>query len=279
MVKVTTASGIDFYMDNYLHKQVEKVRAGLVKKDKDSVWIVDGSEGSGKSVFAMQLGAALDPTLSLDRICFTPEEFTRAIVIAEKGECVIFDEAFTGLSSRSSLSEVNKLLVSLMMEMRQKNLIVIIVMPTFFLLDKYVALWRAKGLFHIYTSNGKRGRWRFYNKNKKKILYLTGKQTYNYSKPRSSFMGRFLDKYMVDEEEYRKKKKGALFGKSRYTKAEKFIHQRNILLTIIYEEFGKTLNEISELCEKYNMKLGKSTIKDSMDSAKETISYEKRHKV
>jgi len=139
-----------FYQITKLNEKITKadktkVLPKIRKKDFDWVWIVDGVEGCGKSVFALQLAKILDPTFNLSRVCMTPQEFTRAILKAGKGQCVVFDEAFTGLSSRASLTEINRLIVSLMMEMRQKNLFVIIVMPTIFLLDRYVAIFRARG--------------------------------------------------------------------------------------------------------------------------------------
>jgi hypothetical protein len=237
-----------FYMDNKLTVELAKVRKGVTKKDKDHVFAVDGAEGCGKSVFSMQLAATLDPTFCIDRVCFTAPEFTRAIVKAKKGEAVIFDEAFTGLSSRAALSEVNKLLVSLMMEMRQKNLFVIVVMPTFFLLDKYVALWRATGLFHVFTKDGRRGYWLYFNKYKKKMLYLAGKKYYTYSGkniPRSGFKGKFYDQYTVDEKEYRKRKKTALESKRRTTKAEIYINQRNLYMLLLNKTYGISARKIS----------------------------------
>ena len=54
-----------------------------------------------------------------------------------KNEVVIYDEAHRGMASARSLSEINKILKDLMMEMGQRNLFVVIVLPTIFLLDKY----------------------------------------------------------------------------------------------------------------------------------------------
>src|SRR3989304_1484455 len=91
-----------------------------------------------------------------------------------------YDEAYRGLSSRAAMSQINKLIVSVMMEMRQKNLVAIIVLPTFFMLDRYVAIFRSKGLFHVYQNKGKRGYWLFYNENEKKLLYILGHKLMSY---------------------------------------------------------------------------------------------------
>ena len=261
MVNVTSPDGIHFYQDNFLNEQIEKkIKPKVQSKDQDQVFIVDGGEGVGKSLFAMQLAKSLDSTFNVERVCFTPVEFTKAVINANKGEAIIFDEAFTGLSSRGSLTEVNTLLVSLMMEMRQKNSICIIVMPTFFLLDKYVALWRAKGLFHVYMRRGKRGYWMYFNRQKKKLLYLHGKKLYDYSWPRSGFKGRFYDQYTIDKEEYLKRKSDSLMKKQRITRSEIYMAQRDTLFYILTKEFKQTQQKIVDLCKKYYFDLDRSSI-------------------
>ncbi len=164
-----TGFKIEYSMSIRLKKNVDdKIIPALRQQDKDYVICVDGREGAGKSWFAFQLGKAVDPTLGISRVVFSPDDFRAAILRAKKGQCIIYDEAFTGYSSRSSLSPVNRVLVSLAMQMRQKNLFIIIVLPTIFLLDKYMAMFRTKGLFHVYESDGRRGYFRFYNSRVKK---------------------------------------------------------------------------------------------------------------
>ncbi len=253
------------YMDGKLHRSIEnKIIPKIHKKDFDWVWVVDGPEGSGKSVFAQQLAKVLDPNFNVSRMAMTPDEFTKCIIKAKKGQCVIFDEAFTGFSSRASLTEINRLLVSLMMEMRSKNLAVIIVMPTYFLLDKYVALFRARGLFHIYLKKGKRGRWCYFNNRKKKLLYLKGKKLYSYKEPRSNFRGRFYDTYTINEEEYRAKKGEALIKKSRSTKSETFKFQRDVLFWILHNQLKYSYTKIARICKENDYKVDRTTIYDAI---------------
>ena len=266
IVKITnpkTEKTHEFYFDKKLYENlIKKVKKSVQKKDKDRVIIVDGGEGNGKSTFAFQIAKILYPSFDLNNICFTSEEFVRAISQASKNECIVYDEAFTGLSSRGALSEVNRMLVSLMMEMRQKNLYVIIVLPTFFLLDKYVAIWRARDLFHIYERNGERGFWVYYNRNKKKLLYLKGKKEYIYSGVRSNFRGRFIKGYIVDEDEYRKKKSIALKSRDRRTKSDKFKEQRNNLIRLLYKELDLTLKTLSEKLKEYRVSLKSTQLSD-----------------
>lgn len=198
------------YMDGYLRKGFAKAKS-LVQKDWDWVTLVDGVEGGGKSVIAQQCAYEVDKTLTIDRITFTPEEFENAVKTAAKFQAVIYDEAYTGLSSRGTMSDINKTLVNMLAEIRQRCLFVFIVMPTFFDLDRYAAIWRSRGLIHVYTDKGYgRGYFAYYNKDRKKNLYILGKKFYDYRKPKPNFRGRFTAYYVVDEQEYRAKKLKAL---------------------------------------------------------------------
>lgn len=205
MVKVEL-NGIELYYDGYLQTNLDTAKK-QIKKDRDFIFLVDGYEGSGKSLFGMQVGYYLDPTLTIDRICFRAKEFARAVTNADKYQCIIYDEARSGLNARRAMSSVNVTLTNMLSEIRQKNLFIIIILPTFYDLDRNVALWRSMGLFHVYENNWKRGFFRFYNRDEKKYLYTVGKKIYAYDKRyKFSFAGRFTETYPINESEYRKKK-------------------------------------------------------------------------
>jgi hypothetical protein len=124
--------GYEYYVDDWLKNRVEtRVVPLLQKKDQDYIIIVDGPERSGKSTFTAQTAKLIDPTFDVSRMCFSPDEFRNAILNASKGQVVVFDEAWRGFSNKSTLSEVNRILVSMMMEMGQKNLCVFIVVSYF----------------------------------------------------------------------------------------------------------------------------------------------------
>ncbi len=203
-------NGMSFYIDGFLKQNLDRAKE-IVKKDFDMIILYDGYEGSGKSVKCMQDAYYFDPTLTLDRICFTPREFSKSIKEAKPFQAVIYDEAYTGLSSRAAMSLINRTLIKMLAEIRQKNLFVAIVMPTFFDLDRYAAIWRSRALVHVYMKrNYQRGFFTFFNMEKKKQLYLLGKKFYSYSRPHSNFYGKFTNFYPLDEAEYRKKKKDSL---------------------------------------------------------------------
>ncbi len=256
------------FIDNKLKEQLDrKVIPDLKKRDKDNVFLVDGGERIGKSVFTQSpagyIASQLNTNCGLSNICMTPEEFRKKIENAKKNDVVIYDEAHRGMGSAGALSEINRILTDLMMEMGQKNLCVFIVMPTFFLLQKYTALFRSRGLFHIYERNNKRGYWVYFNQKNKLRLYKGGKKEFNYhciKWPR--FRGRFFNKYIVDEELYRKKKAESFKRSSadRKTKYEKYIKQRNRLLYGIYKDYGLSLEDLSKFCKVNDVQLKKTQI-------------------
>ena len=222
MVKVTKK---DYYMDGYLKKNLD-IANKAIRKDWDMVILVDGMEGSGKSVMAQQAAYYCDPSFNLKNIVFTPSEFKKEIMTAKKYTSIVYDEAYTGLSSRATMSMINRALVSMLAEIRQRNLFVFVVMPTFFDLDKYVAIWRSRALINLYTDGFNRGYFKFYSSSRKKELYVNGKKFYNYFKPEPNFRGRFTDFYTVDKEKYKRKKRDSLMDREK--KAEEALLRREI---------------------------------------------------
>ena len=239
---------------------------GFQLDSPSSLYITDNymvTHNSGKSVLGFQIAKVLDPGFSNKQVAFTANEFMKLVIKAKKHQCIIFDESFTGLSSRSSLSEINQLMVSLMMEMRQKNLFVILIMPTFFMLDKYCILHRAKGLFHVYMRKGKRGFWNFYNRKRMKLLYLKGKKFYDYNPVKYIICGRFYEQYMVDEDEYRSMKTKSLNSKRRRTRAEAYKLQRDLLLYGLYSDFlRKNKSRVARFADKWGIGLKRVAIND-----------------
>lgn len=264
-IKDPTGFSISYSMDDRLKKNLdERVIPALSKQDKDYVVCVDGREGAGKSYFAFQLGKYVDPSLNLKRVVFSPDDFREAILRAKKGQCIIYDEAFTGFSSRSSLSPVNRVLVSLSMQMRQKNLFIIIVLPTIFLLDKYMAMFRTKGLFHVFESRGVRGYFKFYNSRVKKYLILAGQKTmsYNHKKVRTSFRGRFYGKFALGDDNvlaaYLKKKEKSLADSEKTSMSSaqvKFREQRDLLIWLFRKYTKLTYKEIAEVLFDYDFSM------------------------
>ena len=208
-----------YYLATPVMQSLLKAKKKVLFKDWDRVYIIDGPEGSGKSTLALQLGYFLDRQLSIDDIVFTGRGFSNKIDKATKGQCIIFDEAFNGLSSYSGTSKLNKLLVRKLQECRQKNLFIIIVLPTIFLLQKYAAIFRSKALFHVMLDRqGNRGYYKVYNTKLKEILYLEGNKYYSYFKPKLNIIYKFGGKFppSISKVDYKAKKLKALINNEGY---------------------------------------------------------------
>ncbi len=224
------------YIDPIMKEQLLLIKKAVIKKDRDYVMVIDGEEGCGKSVLAMQIASYLDPKFNLDSVVFNADQFMKAIRTVRKHSCVLLDEAFNASNARASLSQVNRAMLGIATEMRQRNLFVIMVLPSFFDLDKYFALWRCRCLIHVYfRRDGSRGRYVLFPKTKKKYLYLNGKKTYNYSKPKSPYPPLvFNNTYMVNENEYREKKAKAFRTRVVSNMARKWKGQRDALVKELY---------------------------------------------
>ena len=259
-----TGEVINYSMASRLkHTLDEKIIPSLHKQDKDCVLVVDGKEGSGKSTLAFQIAKYVDNSFNVKRIVFSPDDFREAILRAKKGEAIVYDEAFTGFSSRSSLSPVNRVLVSLSMQMRQKNLFILIVLPTIFLLDKYMAIFRTKALIHVFESRGRRGYFRVYNSAKKKYLILMGQKTMTYKVKGlyTRFKGRFYGKFALGSDqlaEYLKNKEKALADseKTSMTSAQvRFKEQRDLLVWLFRKYTKLTYKEMAEILFGYDFNM------------------------
>jgi len=253
----------EYFMEERLKGNLDKIKLQLETKDKDCILVVDGKEGAGKSTLAFQIGNYFDNSLDLNRIVFSPEGFREAILKAKKGQCIIYDEAFTGFSSRSSLSPVNRVLVSLAMQMRQKNLFILIVLPTIFMLDKYMAMFRTKALIHVYESRGTRGYFKIFNSAKKQILILKGNKTmsYNHKGLYTRFKGRFYGKFALGNEvevKYRVKKEKALADSEKTSMSSaqvRYMEQRDLLIYLFRKYTKLKYREIENILIDYNFAL------------------------
>ena len=250
-----------YYIAPKIKATLDKAKNHVIKYDWDRVYIIDGTEGSGKSLLALQLAYYFDPTLNLDRVAFTGDEFTEAIRTAKKNQAIIFDEAFNGLSSTAATSKLNKLIVAKLMECRQKNLFLFIVLPTIFLLQKYVSIFRSRALFHVYVPKSNvRGYYRVYNQKNKKYLYLNGWKFYSYQKPFLRKSQRFYGKYPIDEEAYRAKKLKSIVADLKIEKVDKNVMRRVALEKYLKDNKILTYEQIAEEYSKNNCPLDATNI-------------------
>lgn len=245
------------YIDEVIKVELDKIRDRVINKDMDYVACIDGDEGSGKSVLAMQICKYLDNDFGLDNIVFNSDDFINAIKNPnlKKGACILLDEAYNAVNSRATMSEVNRSMIAVATEMRQKNLFVMFVLPSFFDLDRNLAIHRTRALFHVYFGDDySRGQYVVFPKDTKRDLYLVGKKRYSYSYPRSPFPPlRFFNQYVINEDEYRAKKAHAFQKRSVSNMAKRWMMQRNAYIKYLYQTSGMTQEELCKIPSQYGV--------------------------
>ena len=178
-------------MDGFLKANLDLYKK-LVKNDRDNIQIVTGREREGKSTLMNANLKYLDPTYNLDRCFFDGESFVEAIKNNKTPyQSYGWDEA-QSFTSRSAISKFNKDMIQALSLIGTKNLFIGICIPSFFELDRYPAIHRSNCLLRVYSVDGDRGRFQFYNEEKKKLLYIKGKKFYDYTQVKPNFSGRFM---------------------------------------------------------------------------------------
>jgi len=252
-------------IDGYLKDNLNTMNE-VVHDDDDFVLLLDGRERAGKSVFAQQIAYYLDRDFKLNNIVFTVDDFLDKVRNSEPYSCIVWDEAFRGLNKRQAISRVNKKVVQTLMEVGQKNLFIIIVLPTFFELDKYAVLHRAKGLIHVHRDTLRsdkrllRGFFKFYSYKKMKEMYFHGRFEYKYCR-QCDYFGRFPHYYTVDQEEYRNKKT-YVFENEDHEQEDKYMlkikEDRNIVIKLLKRDTklnaAQLMRYIFEFDDKFTIK-------------------------
>lgn len=222
-----------FYMDPSLKSNLMLARKAL-RNDWDFIALIDGVERGGKSVLGQQCAHVLDPSFCLKRMAFEGNGFKDAVLDAKQYQAIIFDEGLRGLSARRTMSNINTRLVQMLAEIGQRNLAVLVILPSFFDLDKNIALWRSRALLHIKTvGEFKRGMFAFYSGKRKKELYIKGKKMYDYSKVTPNFLGRYPNHYTINEAEYREAKRLAHAAASQEDQKSKQTVEHEQLVNIV----------------------------------------------
>lgn len=191
-----------YTMDGLLLSNLNEVYIDVTKHDFDAVILITGFEGYGKSTLGGQVAKAFDPTYSLDRCVFTLDQWIEVVFSTDKFKSVVFDEAYKYLSSKNTMSKYNRKIVTILTQIRFLNLFHTILLPSFHELDKYVALWRSRGLIDV----SKRGEFRAFDYHSKINLYVKGKKFFNMMAEYPDFFGRFTKHFVYDKKAYDEKK-------------------------------------------------------------------------
>lgn len=252
---IVNINGKDWYYDKWLYENLQKKILGIRKKHHDYWLGIIGRTGCGKSSLGQQIGLALDPTLQYhpERICLNIHEFRTQVINANDGETVILDEAGEITGSSSQAREIREILY-LITQLRVKKLNIIIILPSFFDLHPAIALDRLNSLIYC-EENLKNGRhiWYFYSSKKATVLYRYGKTH------QRDFRVRFWNRwgvwekgYVINEEEYVKRKIENIANVGKKDKTDKGLLQRNALIKYLKLEMQYTETQICNIIYKYS---------------------------
>lgn len=177
-----------------------------VEKKWDDVIYIFGEEGDGKSTFAAQICAYLDPNFCLNNVCWNRDQFLKLVDELPIGSAILLDEAFSSFSTASARTALGTAIISRMTTIRRKRLHLIIVAPLLFEMSKYLICHRTRAAFRIYETELERGYFWGYDRERLRALYRMGKKEENYLAVKPTFSGRFGSWFPLDEAEYDKRK-------------------------------------------------------------------------
>ncbi len=267
------------YVAKDIVRQMKKGQEAIKKANQDRVYLITGREGSGKTLFSLQLAYEIFPELSLDDVCFGYKQLSHRIRTT-KNPVVIGDEILSGLSSKSALSKENREIVRLFAECRYRNLTIFLCVPSIFMVEKYMAIFRAHGMFHvqIYKRDFTKRFYKVYNYANKKLLYQLGQKYMSYARPKIMKKYRFYGRMppTIDEEEYEAKKTKYFREQDEKEKPEtlKIRLQRNILMRELNKKYNVTHLGISKMFEGYNCSLKPSAISYNLQNIEKTTKTE-----
>lgn len=274
----------EYFIDGYYKQLLDDFKDAVYNHNTSIVIIFDGKSGKGKTTLSNQTGKYLNPNFDLKNIYYSPEKFIRGLAQVKKGDYLSFDEAMI-LSSRSAMSQVNKMIIQAMSMIRSKNIFVSFCVNSIFDLDRNLVLSRADALLHVY-GEGLVDRGRFVaffkskgdNRDRVKELYLLGKKFYNYSKPRGNFIARFPKYFVVNEKKYEEQKQVAIneFLMTMGAPTTKRQRSYETLIVNLVEKEGYSQTKVAELADLHSTAISKiiNRIKYSQNSPKTRLIQE-----
>lgn len=204
MVKMMI-NNVERYFDGYTISNLDMLKE-MVRLKWDGVLLYGGYEGDGKTTKCSQDMSYLDSTFDLSRVCFSVKELGHLMDTLPPGSAIMYDESWKDASNSNRYGSHQREFIRMLTEKRKKRLYIGIVCATFFDMNKYFVIHRARAYIHIYTDGLQRGFFGFYNRDKKQELYIKGKREWDLKVVQPSFRGRFTDWLPFDSEEYEAKK-------------------------------------------------------------------------
>lgn len=206
-------SGREMRIDRMLREKLDNIKK-ILKKNWDAVIVIDGMERSGKSTLGFTCGDYLaDGKLTLENVAVDGDDAMKKCESLPDGSVLVVDEGSLVFSSKDSMTKEQKKLLKIVNVIGQKNMVFIIVLPSFFELTKAIAVHRSLFLLHVYTDKQlNRGRYTYFSQKGKKVLYDYGKKHFgSYAYPRANWIGNFRE-YDPFGQAYKEIKKKSLYS-------------------------------------------------------------------
>lgn len=235
------------YLNVNLLKKLENVHK-LIRKNFDAVILISGGERVGKSTLGMAIGHYLsNGTLTINNFASGMNDAAEKIKNLPNKSVLIVDEASLVASSKDTMKKEQKHLMKILDVVGQKNMIFIFILPSFFDLNKQVALRRSKFLLHCYVDEHlNRGKFAYFGEKKKRILYHLGKKNFDsYAKPHPDWRGDFPAFKPVFYEQYLELKKKSLIEALTSEAAAIPETVRRVLFRKYVQEFRKNCPDIT----------------------------------
>ena len=202
---------IGYFMNDLLKENLDyEIRR--INKNWDAVILYDGEEGAAKTTLACAnayyLANKCGSKFDINNIVFTQNEFMKLVDIAPPYTNIVWDEFVLSGLNLEALSMLQITLIKKMTVIRKKRLVIHLIIPYMFMLTKYFAIARTRCLIHVYSKdNLNRGDFLYFNKPKKRTLYIMGKKFWEYN-VKSDFNGNFTNTFglFFDRDEYERRK-------------------------------------------------------------------------
>jgi hypothetical protein len=155
-----------------------------VKDDFDAVILIVGPERMGKSTLGNNVACVLDPRMTTGRMVWSTAHLRWAIAHAKPYSCILQHEgANTWLSMDANKAE-NRKMVRCFMQIGEKNLKIIILVPDVAMIQRYLKQFRALAMLRVTT----RGHFKFYSRKRIKLIHVQA-NTKKMIWPKENFRG------------------------------------------------------------------------------------------
>jgi len=183
-----------FYLDGKLKEKLDSIKK-IQKKGFDSIILIDGDRRTGKSILGITCGWYLsNEKLTINNFAIGSAHASQKIKELPNRSVLFVDEGSTIFNSKDAMQKELKQLIKIIDVCGQKEIAMIIVLPSYFDLIKPIAIRCSRFLLHVYTDpQMNRGSFAYFGKRRKHRLYIIGKKNFDsYNSPKSDFRGKFV---------------------------------------------------------------------------------------